>query len=407
MIFDRLLAYLIFSGLVILLALAIIERSKCLLITLAEKRRTEAIGRDAAALYARLQREREAFESAKQESAFALEMIAREKAMGFPWLANAYSEYQALIDLKLADALEDKERPAPRAAEQLRVIAKEKAMLQRENRILRALHRYYEDLFPWLIDFQGEDLDELIKQSRQTLSDSDGTSIEQAEEDPAAEWLSQAEQRSDNLTNAEKFQRALDRYWQSKKTPWRVGLDYERYVGYQYEARGFRVEYHGAARGLEDLGRDLICIKDNEIHIVQCKYWKNSKVFHEKHICQLFGTATAYERTQQGQLSIFGSPEVSAWLYTSCSASETAKQFAETLGIHVVENHAFTRYPAVKCNVSVRTGEKIYHLPFDQQYDRTKIEFRDERYVATVAEAESLGFRRAFRWKAGGAKTQE
>jgi hypothetical protein len=169
MIFDRLLAYLIFSGLVILLALAIIERSKCLLITLAEKRRTEAIGRDAAALYARLQREREAFESAKQESAFALEMIAREKAMGFPWLANAYSEYQALIDLKLADALEDKERPAPRAAEQLRVIAKEKAMLQRENRILRALHRYYEDLFPWLIDFQGEDLDEKNKTPPQKI----------------------------------------------------------------------------------------------------------------------------------------------------------------------------------------------------------------------------------------------
>jgi hypothetical protein len=45
--------------------------------------------------------------------------------------------------------------------------------------------------------------------------------------------------------------------------------------------------------------------------------------------------------------------------------------------------------------------ERIYHLPFDQQYDTTLIEpTRGERYVATVAEAEELGFRRAWRWRA-------
>jgi hypothetical protein len=39
-----------------------------------------------------------------------------------------------------------------------------------------------------------------------------------------------------------------------------------------------------------------------------------------------------------------------------------------------------------------------YHLPFDQQYDRTKIiPALDECYVRTVAEAEERGFRRAFR----------
>jgi hypothetical protein len=50
--------------------------------------------------------------------------------------------------------------------------------------------------------------------------------------------------------------------------------------------------------------------------------------------------------------------------------------------------------------VSRKDGIKIYHLPFDQQYDRTIIEEeRNERYVETVKEAEALGFRRAFRWK--------
>lgn len=47
-----------------------------------------------------------------------------------------------------------------------------------------------------------------------------------------------------------------------------------------------------------------------------------------------------------------------------------------------------------------RTGEKIYHLPMDQQYDRTIIEKdRNEHYVKTVAEAEKAGFRRAWRWR--------
>jgi hypothetical protein len=49
--------------------------------------------------------------------------------------------------------------------------------------------------------------------------------------------------------------------------------------------------------------------------------------------------------------------------------------------------------------VSLRDGTKIYDLPFDQQYDRTLIEYKDECYVETVAEAEKLGFRRAFRWR--------
>jgi hypothetical protein len=54
----------------------------------------------------------------------------------------------------------------------------------------------------------------------------------------------------------------------------------------------------------------------------------------------------------------------------------------------------------VKCNISLRDGEKIYHLPFDQQYDRTKIKAdRGEKYVYTVAEAERTGFRRAWKWR--------
>ena len=56
-------------------------------------------------------------------------------------------------------------------------------------------------------------------------------------------------------------------------------------------------------------------------------------------------------------------------------------------------------YPCIKCNVSMRNGEKTYHLPFDQQYDKTKIlEEKNERDASTCKEAEALGFRRTFRW---------
>jgi hypothetical protein len=53
-------------------------------------------------------------------------------------------------------------------------------------------------------------------------------------------------------------QRALDRYFKAKKSKWQVGRDYERYVVYLNEARGFTVNYYGIEKGLEDLGRDVI-----------------------------------------------------------------------------------------------------------------------------------------------------
>lgn len=44
--------------------------------------------------------------------------------------------------------------------------------------------------------------------------------------------------------------------------------------------------------------------------------------------------------------------------------------FAQKLGVEFNELAKFSDYPLIKCNVSMRDGEKIYHLPFDQQYDR-------------------------------------
>lgn len=89
------------------------------------------------------------------------------------------------------------------------------------------------------------------------------------------------------------FQLALERYLRSTKSPWQVGRDYERYVGYLREREGCAVTYHGIIHGFEDLGRDVLAEKDGTIEVIQCKRWAQHKEIHEKHVFQLFGTMTA------------------------------------------------------------------------------------------------------------------
>ena len=82
--------------------------------------------------------------------------------------------------------------------------------------------------------------------------------------------------------------------------------------------------------------------------------------------------------------------------------SDRAKEFARVLGITYKENFQIGDFPRIKCNIGVgEYGErtKIYHLPFDQQYDVTKVEEdKGESLEYTVAEAERKGFRRAYKW---------
>jgi hypothetical protein len=116
-------------------------------------------------------------------------------------------------------------------------------------------------------------------------------------------------------------------------------------------------------------------------------------VIHEKHIFQLFGTMVA-TRIENPMRIVTGT------FTTTTSLSERARQFAQQLEIKVEENFPLSDYPRIKCNIARRGGERIYHLPFDQQYDSTLVEpERGECWVDTVAEAEARGFRRAYKWK--------
>jgi hypothetical protein len=334
-------------------------------------------------------------EKALERDRLALDRMVSEKTQGFPWLAAAWADYEGIRDNARARYLQFKPHPARKAAEHVREIASEKRRHEKLWRVLKYKLDYYQNLFPWLVDFTAEDADDLIETLLATrrvdadLGDEDG--------DPAAHWLAPDEYKS--LPNTEKFQLALDRYWEKRKSKWEIGRDYERYIGYQYEMDGFAVRYQGIVDGFADLGRDLVAQKGDSVVIVQCKRWSKHRTIHEKHVFQLFGTLLAYRIDHP-------SVEAKGVLVTSTALSNRAKTFAGMLGIEYEEGVPLKPYPSIKCNVSRRDGSFIYHLPFDQQYDRTIVELdRGECYATTVAEAEELGFRRAFRWRGNETET--
>ena len=210
--------------------------------------------------------------------------------------------------------------------------------------------------------------------------------------DPARHYMEREEW--EKLSSGERNQLALDRYIESRrKSKWQIGRDYELYCGYVYEKKGWSVDYFGSYNGFEDLGRDLILTKDGNVKIVQCKYWSHTKQIHENHIMQLYGSVIEY--------NLENKRKATGTLVTNTTLSEKAKVFARVLGIEYKENYALGDFPRIKCNIGRgERGEKtkIYHLPFDQQYDSAKVEREGEFMAMTVAEAEKAGFRRAYKW---------
>jgi hypothetical protein len=333
----------------------------------------------------------------KAQSAF--ENMRAQRTSGFPWLADAFGDYVQLVENERASALEMKSRPARKAAEEIRETARKLRETERLSRIRGYQLDYYESLFPWLAEFR--DLTEEDAESLATV----GSAVRDQDDDAARRWLSEQEYAS--LSSSEKYQRALDRYHESRKTPWQIGRDYERYIGFLMEKDGYNVEYRGALDGLADMGRDLIAKSSDEIHIIQCKRWAASKQIHEKHVFQLFGTSLEYQMALEDAASqhtlgaaLEHRQTIVPVLFTSTLLSPMAIRVANRLKVRYVENFQPRPYPLIKCNISTRTGERIYHLPFDQQYDRVVITpSRGELFAMTVAEAERAEFRRAFRWK--------
>jgi Restriction endonuclease len=310
---------------------------------------------------------------------------------GRRWLASFVADADRIVDEAIADQLRYRPRAARKAAEEVSIARADRRAYKERATFLEFHLQSLKEYFPFLEEYEDVILDEAVPlatgaSNRDLLEESD----------PVLRYLEKADY--DRLSPGERNQLALDRYLSGRLSASEIGRLYERYLGYMHERDGWHVEYHGIVEGHQDLGRDLICAKDGHVKIVQAKCWSKEKTIHEKHIFQLFGTTQLYlmDRCTNDMFA----PTVSAFFVTTTSLSPVARKAAEWLKIEVREQEALSKtFPMIKCNVNQSTNDEIYHLPFDQQYDHTRIEpERGEMYVTTVGEAESKGFRRAFRF---------
>ena len=302
-----------------------------------------------------------------------------------PYMAGMIADIETYELEKLALGLEwGYSQKRLNKVKSIREIRENARAMVEKNKYAQYQLAYLLELIPNLTDIIECDFDHLPPMSVSELSNYDSS----------RDYLSKEEYEL--LTTTQRNQLALDRYNSSKnKTKWQIGRDYEQYVGYQYRKMGYDVDNYGTYMGIEDLGRDIIAKKDRKILIIQCKYWSKVKLIQEKHITQLYGTVISYcveNRIDQSR--------VKGVLVTNIQLSEMAKKIASFLGIEYIENNEIGEYPCIKCNIARDEYgiTKIYHLPFDRQYDVTKIKKSGEFYAMTVAEAEAAGFRRTFKW---------
>lgn len=74
------------------------------------------------------------------------------------------------------------------------------------------------------------------------------------------------------------------------------GREYEKFVAGYYKLDGYKIELHGIKKGVKDKGIDIICEKDQELILIQCKNWKEDskyKINHEK-LKAFVGCCTEY-----------------------------------------------------------------------------------------------------------------
>lgn len=306
----------------------------------------------------------------------------------FIYSASLYADMKTYIYSESEEHLRYKKHPAITAAEEVKTlrckthdyIAKYKEMIYKYEFLLKTfpeLQRYVDD-----------------EEALQSLDKSKSYTELTENADRVRDYLSDEEYKK--LSVDERNQLALDRYKKLPKSNWKIGIEYEMYVDFLLRTRHhFSTIPFGSLKGYNDLGRDIIATKigasgNISTYIIQCKYWSTKKEIHENVICQIFGATMEY----QLKSNLFNEKVIPV-IVTNTALSDMAQKFANKLGV-LVWKFQKAEYPAIKCNINTN-GDKIYHLPFDQQYYRTEIKKAGEFYAWTVKEATSKGFRRAMR----------
>ena len=114
-----------------------------------------------------------------------LTKILEQRKSQFPWLASAFADLGALAGERDAKFLESKKHPAKKAADEVREHALRRHEAEKKLRILNYRTEYSERLFPWIVDYVGDDVPDYAV-------DVSGSENETTD-DPASNWLTKAE----------------------------------------------------------------------------------------------------------------------------------------------------------------------------------------------------------------------
>ena len=173
----------------------------------------------------------------------------------------------------------------------------------------------------------------------------------------------------------------LDRFW--KETPfWEL---YERFVGHFLEEKGYQVSYFGIKnKGKGDDGIDLLCKKNEDVLLVQCK---SQVAKTSKAAIMAFNGALSFYRTK----NLKEGENLRGEVYSKTEFSKDAKECANALGIKIHVRIMPFDFEVVKCK-KVLQG---YYLPTDDDYDEVGFSLSEgDYYMKTVEEAEKAGFHR-------------
>lgn len=333
------------------------------------------------------------------EKIFFFQSIYDETFNTISWLTDKYSEFYFLVDEK--NFVYPKYNSSGKCIDAQKEFAKENKKLRKRNLDLEFQLKQIENLMP---DFQD------VIESNINDDLLDDVNIETIQK---IDFLVPREQQK-ILSKQELLQNALNNYVSKRKSKSVIGKDYERYIGFLFETKGYTVEYHGIKYGFNDLGIDLICKKDDETLLIQCKNWRQSSNIHENAINQLFGTSIKYyidkfddhkntfRNTLFEDIGIPFNKQLQPIFITTTKLTDRALEYAKILKIQVLEIPFERNYPRIKCNIGkdeFGNETKIYHLPFDQLYDRVQNIKNGGFYALTIKEAEDSGYRKAFRWR--------
>lgn len=308
----------------------------------------------------------------------------------FNIISSLYADAEMSIFHKEEFEMRNKKPPAKVSADKVKEL---------RNKSRNYIEQYKEMLYKYEFLLKTfPELEKYVDDYEALKNISKCTSYSEVEEntDRASEYLSKDEWIK--MPVDERNQLALDRYKEREKSNWVIGIEYEMYIDYLLREKGFSTIHCGVNDGLNDLGRDIIAKKNGKYYVIQCKNWSRRREIHENVVCQLFGTAIEYKIEREEYMPLFRWDEkVFPVLYTTTELSKTAMKFADKLGVQIIIKEK-GEYPMIKCNIG-RNGEKIYHLPFDQQYYKVLIEEeKGEFYAWTVKEAVGKGFRRAYKY---------